>query len=145
MEQAFEWGNLTYVCYPYFWARGSKWDELATTESADPDFGRFLRAGSVRVVLGARPGFESAVMHWLQYGEPFLGDTLPLPGDPLYVSVATEIMDLTGAPDDGEAGECWETRIATPLVWLDPANALPVNEHSQLGLAPNAPAHPLGG
>jgi hypothetical protein len=142
LEQALEWGNLSYVPYPYYWARGSEWDDLTAIEGADPTFVNFLRAGSARVVVPARPGFELAVLHWLLYQEPFLGDPLPLPDDDLYVSIATEIRDLTRAPDDGEPGDCWEARLPTTLMWLDDEARLPANGARRLGKPPHAPKDP---
>lgn len=139
LEQAFEWGNLSYVCYPYYWARGDNWRDLADLEGADPNFVAFLRAGSARVVVPARPGFERAVLHWLVYQEPFLGDPLPLPDDPLYVSIATEIHDLTAGPPGGEPGESWETVLSTSLMWLDKKPDLPANDRPRLGKPPNEP------
>jgi hypothetical protein len=143
LEQAFDWGNLLYVCYPYFWARASKWDDLEKINSADPVLTEFLRAGSARVVVSARPGFEDAVNYWLLYGEPFLGGPLPIPGDPMYVAIANEIRDLTDKLGDGEPQESWESKMATPLLWLDPGPDLPKNAANQLGAAPNQPAHPI--
>jgi len=101
-----------------------------------------LRAGSARVVVPARPGFELAVLHWLLYQEPFLGDPLPLPDDDLYVSVATEIRDLTGPPGGGEPGDCWEARLPTTLMWLEDEAQLPQNETRRLGKPPHAPKDP---
>jgi hypothetical protein len=143
MEQALEWANITYVPYPYFWARGAEWDELTALRGADPEFVRFLRAGSVRVVVPARRAFERAVFHYLVYGEPFLGDPLPIPGDDLYISIATEIHDLTQPPGDGEPGASWEARLPTTLMWLDPDAELPHNEVRRLGLPPHEPTDPL--
>jgi hypothetical protein len=74
-EQAFEWQNMIYVCYPYYRARGNRWNELTSIEAADPTFAQFLRAGSVRVIVPARPGMELAVRNWLAYCEPFLDGT----------------------------------------------------------------------
>ncbi len=111
-------GNLTYVPYPYYWARASEWDELTEVRGADPEFVRFLRAGSVRVIVPARPLFERAVLNWLVYLVPFLGDPLPLPDDPLHVSVATEIKDLTSPIVGGEPGESWGILLPTSLLWL---------------------------
>lgn len=142
LEQALEWGNLTYVPYPYYWARGIEWDDLTQIEGADPTYVDFLRAGSARVVVPARPGFELAVLHWLLYQEPFLGDPLPLPDDDLYVSVATEIRDLTGPPGGGEPGDCWEARLPTTLMWLEDEAQLPQNETRRLGKPPHAPKDP---
>lgn len=142
LEQALEWGNLSYVCYPYYWARESEWDELVELEGADPHYVNFLRAGSARVIVPARPGFELAVLHWLIYQEPFLGEPLPLPDDDLYVSIATEIRDLTRPPEDGEAGDCWEACLPTTLMWLETEASLPQNEAHRLGKPPNTPKAP---
>ena len=144
LEQALEWGNLTYVCYPYYWAnnKDKEWDELVRIEGADPNFVSFLRSGFARVVVPARAGFQLAVLHWLIYQEPFLGDPLPLPDDNLYVSIATEIRDLTRPPADGDAGDSWETRLPTTLMWLDKEAALPHNTARRLGKPPNKPSDP---
>lgn len=143
LEQAFEWTNLTYVPYPYYWAREQEWAQLADLQGADPRFVDFLRAGSARVAVPARPGFEVAVLNWLIYLEPFLGEPLPLPDNELYLSIATEIRDLTQAPKDGEPGDCWEVRLPTTLMWLDePSDAPPSNAKRRLGKEPNAPVDP---
>lgn len=126
LEQVFEWENLTYVCYPYFWTAAGRWDELAGIESPDPEYARFLRAGSARVVVSARPGFASTVLHFLASGKPWHGKHAPVPGDPEYLSVAQEIQDQTSAPAGGEpVGDTWEVRLPTTLVWLDPNPVLP--------------------
>jgi hypothetical protein len=139
LEQAFEWGNMSYLLYPYFWAKRERWDELNKLESANPEFEQFLKAGSARVVLPVRPAMTDAVKHWLVYQQPFFGQPMPLPGDPLFVSLADEIHDLTQPPADGEAGNSWEVRMGTTLLWVDPSSALPHNEGSLLGRPPNTP------
>ncbi len=144
LEQAFEWGKMSYIFYPYFWARGTNWDLLADYSSNDPEFAKFLRSGSARLEVSVRPGFEEAVEYWLTYQLPFFGDKLPLPGDPMFVSVAQEIQDLSGYPDDGTPNErAWEQKIATPLIWLDPAPDLPNNPALRLGQPPYEPQYPL--
>lgn len=139
LEQAFEWANMTYVFYPYYWAGREHWDELANLAGVDPDFERFLKSGSARVVVPARPGMEAAVHHWLIYQEPFWGQPMPLPGQDMYVSVATEIRDLTRPLEGGTPGESWETRVGTTLLWLDDSGNLPKNTRAQLGAPPNQP------
>ena len=116
---------LTFVLYPYFWAKQERWDKLEGVTDPDSDMARFLRSGSARAVVSARPGFEDAVDHFLLSGVPWGGDHAPTPDDPLYLSVAQEIRNLTGAPDEAEPGESWEVRLPTTLVWLDPDPALP--------------------
>jgi hypothetical protein len=126
-EQVFEWENLTYVFYPYFWAAASRWDDLQPIATEDPEYARFLRAGSARVVVSARPGFSCAVAHYLCTGQPWGTDgTAPLPGDKDYISIADEIGAQTGAPDDGTpSGSSWEVRLPTTLLYLDADAALP--------------------
>jgi hypothetical protein len=139
LEQIFEWDKLTYVLYPYYWAPSSEWDELQPIEGADPEYARFLRAGSARVVVAARPGYACAVNHWLWFGRPWGGDTAPTPGQEGYVSIADEIRALNQAPDDGEPQESWEVRLPTTLIWLDPDPSLP---KYNLSLRLDEPANP---
>jgi len=143
LEQVFEWGNMAYVFYPYYWAGRKRWDELSTLEGVDPEFERFLKAGSCRVVVPARPGMEAAVHHWLLYQEPFLGRPMPLPGNSMFVSLAAEIRDLTQPPEGGIAGESWDSRTGTTLLWLDSSMILPKNSSVKLGAAPNEPKEPV--
>lgn len=46
LEQCLEWSNLSWVCYPYYWADRDRWAQLADLETVDPQLGQFLRAGS---------------------------------------------------------------------------------------------------
>ncbi|WP_406729149.1 hypothetical protein WJ438_37660 [Streptomyces sp. GD-15H] len=143
LEQAFEWTNLTYVLYPYYWADRDEWPELLELEAVDSELARFLRSGSARVVVPARPGMTNAVAHWLLYRQPWQGGLPPVPGDPGYLSVATEIRDLVQPPADGQPGESWEVRTPTTLRWLDRSTELPHNPAARLGQAPHEPAEPL--
>jgi hypothetical protein len=124
-EQAFEWGNMSYVLYPYFWTARDRWDDLQPIDGADPAYVRFLRSGSARIALPARPGFEWAVLYYEMYGVPWFGGAPPIPDEPLYVSVAQEIQEQLNGPDDGEPGELWEVKLPTTLVWIDPDPSMP--------------------
>lgn len=144
LEQAFEWANMTYILYPYYWADRKSWDAINAVTANDPVYESFLKAGSARVIVPARPGMEAAVHHWLLYQEPFLGRPMPIPGDPMYVSVATEIRDLTAPPEDGIPGDTWETQIGTTFLWLDDSGApLPANPLARLGAPPHEPKEVL--
>ncbi len=125
IEQAIEWENLTYVLYPYFWARQERWAEIADLTLADPEFARFLRSGSARVVVPARPKFEDQVRMYVDFGALWGGGPAPAVDEPDYLSVAAEIMAQQSPPDDGEKRRSWEVRLPTTLVWLDSDNALP--------------------
>jgi hypothetical protein len=117
-EQAFEWENLVYICYPYYWARQSEWVNLATGASADPEFDRFVNAGAARVVVPARPGFENLVNFFLYTGMIWGGSRPPAPDDPDYLSVAQEIQSLEiGATDGVATGPSWEIALPTTLLW----------------------------
>lgn len=139
MEQAFEWGNMQFVLYPYFWADSSRWQTLSELSHSNPDFERFLQSGSARVVVSARPAFKTAVLHWLVYRKPYLGKPLPLPGNDLFVSLAQEVRDLTLPPPDGVPGPSWEARVGTDLLWLEMPAQPPRNARTELGLEPNGP------
>lgn len=126
-EQAFEWENLTYLFYPYFWGRRSQWVPKLTTSDPDPLFMKFLQAGSARVVLPVRPGYNDTVMYFLEHGGTIWsgGDT-PRLDDPLYMSLADELRnqtdDLAGAKPEGDP---WEVVLPTTLVYLQEDATLP--------------------
>ncbi len=45
-EQAFDWENMSYLFYPYYWAAKCDWTSLIQSEfAADPIFQAFLQAG----------------------------------------------------------------------------------------------------
>jgi hypothetical protein len=144
LEQAFEWENLTYVLYPYFWADSHRWTELADMTGADPEFARFLRSGSARVVVPARPKFEDQVRTFVDLGILWGGGPAPTVDDPEYLSVAAEIMAQQTPPEDGIKGKSWEVRLPTTLVWLDSAPSLPKVNPTPLLDAPPPPAPALG-
>ncbi len=126
-EQAFEWENLTYVFYPYFWSRRETWLERMNYDDVDPTFSSFLAAGSARVVAPVRPGFELALDHFLQTGQIWNGGALPAIGQELYVPIIDELRASLGAPGTEVAqGEPWDVRIPTNLVKLRDDSSLPL-------------------
>ncbi len=126
-EQSFEWDQAQWVFYPYFWARKNTWVDRFLKQDIDPQFLEFLRAGSARVVVPVRPGFELAVTHFLETGKLWGGEGEPPQiNSPMYLSIIDEIRERTGAPK-GElpTGEPWETRVPTALVLVRPNSDLP--------------------
>lgn len=96
-EQMFEWTNMTYVFYPYFWSRKQQWPSLALLDDTDPLFGRFLQAGAARVQLPVRPGYESALLYFIESGGTIWeGGDPPHIEDPAYVSLVHEIRAAEG-------------------------------------------------
>lgn len=67
-EEAFDWANMAYRFYPYYWTRKEDWPTLVTLRDSDPLFASFLAAGSARLRIPVQPGFESAVCHYFESG-----------------------------------------------------------------------------
>jgi hypothetical protein len=135
IEQAFEWENLTYVLYPYFWAEPERWAELQPMAGTDTDFVQFLRAGSARIVVPARLGYENHVQFFLSTGIIWSGGPVPAIDDETYLSIADEIRAMQRRPSDGTpAGAPWEVRIPTTLVWLENEAPLPTNAAATISL-----------
>jgi hypothetical protein len=64
-EKAFEWTQMTYWLYPYFWGRREQWGERLGLQDPDPLHQQFLRAGSARVLVPVTPGYEERVLYYL--------------------------------------------------------------------------------
>lgn len=125
-EQAFEWEHITYFYYPYFWGWKSAWHKHMLLDDVDPQFSDFLRAGAARVVFPVRPGFEAAVIHYLETGEIWNGGPPPDISSSLYVPIVKEIQEATGAPgSEVPVGDPWLVHLPTTLVRLRPNNDLP--------------------
>jgi hypothetical protein len=78
LHHAVEWENMLYFLYPYFWSHASRWEFKKYLDHPDAMHRAFLKAGSARVVLTIRPGFERDFVTLLENGadEP-LPDTHP--------------------------------------------------------------------
>jgi hypothetical protein len=97
LEQAFEWSQMTYSLYPYYWSDRDKWKaDSVLVDDADPQFGAFLASGAARVAVPVRPGFEGAVALYQATGLIWSGGEPPTPADATYVSVAQENMESLG-------------------------------------------------
>ncbi|KAL8788558.1 MAG: hypothetical protein Q9213_001631 [Squamulea squamosa] len=126
-EQAFEWEQMAYITYPYYWGRKSQWAQRIAFEDTDPIFNDFLRAGYARVIVPARPGFESAIDHFSKYGTIWNNGPLPSIYDPTFLSVADELAERLRMPSTAETaqGDSWEVRVPTTLVKLRAGATLP--------------------
>lgn len=98
-ENAFEWKNMTYIFYPYFWGKKEDWVTISQISDDDPLYTRFLQAGAARVQVPVRPGFEISLGHYLQgtmwHGEGTIANTENSIPDP-YVSVLDELKEQLG-------------------------------------------------
>ncbi|KAA3617299.1 MAG: hypothetical protein D8M58_03055 [Calditrichaeota bacterium] len=136
-ENAFEWENILYVFYPYFWGRHAKWINAIHLTDPDLDFAAFLKAGAARVQIPVRPGFEKAIAFYCQTlqllgtGIIWDGNDVPLIGDDLYVPIIKEISENLGKLDDGvyypdpDTPNPWEVTIPTSLVVLQDLKEIP--------------------
>jgi len=131
-EQAFEWNNMVYRFYPYFWGRKENWDERYPLTDPDPMFVDFLRAGAARVVVPVHPGYAETFLYYLHTGEIWSGGEPPTIDDPLYVSIIEELRSDASVNDSGDGlPQCsttdptvpcivdeWEVKVPTDLVYL---------------------------
>src|SRR5690554_2083690 len=130
LEHAFEWSQLQYVLYPYFWARPDDdqkgWINRILSNENDFSFNDFLQAGYARVVVPVREGFDAAVSYFIEKGQVFNDLGEPELDDPLYISIVEEIKERTGAgKDEIPVGDAWETRLPTSAVIVRRTDTLP--------------------
>jgi hypothetical protein len=126
-EQAFEWENINYVFYPYYWGRKSRWLERLLFAHPSPEVTELIQAGAARVVVAVRPGFEGAVRHFMDTGEVLAVRDAPGIGDEGYFDIADEIRVRTDpeAGDGEPVGEPWIVKVPTTLVHLRRERDLP--------------------
>jgi len=105
-EQAFEWKQMMYLFYPYFWGEKCGWADTIETDSGDALFDKFLSAGAARVSISVRPGFELQMLHYENTGEIWMGNGEPDYDDsvPHYVAMHEEFRNQTGDYSEGRDG-----------------------------------------
>jgi len=121
LEQAFEWQQLAYIFYPYFWAQQPDWIAMMSrSDDADPNMTAFLQAGSAKVVLAVTPAYEEAVLHFLATREPWEGGPAPVIGDPLFIPLHEELRKRQDDFGNADAeGEPWTFTLPTSLIYLE--------------------------
>ncbi|MCX5209372.1 hypothetical protein OG689_08765 [Kitasatospora sp. NBC_00240] len=85
INQAIEWENVVTFLYSYFWDVPPSWRFVRELRHPDANRQAFLRAGSARIVLTVRKGWEERWMRFAEGGSP--GAEIP----PAYLSIAQEI------------------------------------------------------
>lgn len=136
-EQAFEWHNMTWLLYPYFWANQSRQHMKLLSEDPDPKMRDFLGAGAARVVVPVPEVYEDAVLNFFETNEIWNGGEPPMIDDPEFVSIAEELKqgrtdsfnspiyyEGAGTPPPFIIDE-WEVKLPTSLVKLQPDDILP--------------------
>jgi hypothetical protein len=125
---------MSYRFFPYFWGRRSTWLDRLAIGDGDPQFAEFLKAGSARVLVAVRPGFENAALHYLESGDIWDGAGPPAVTTEKYAALAAEIAELSDRDSEEEpVGEPWEMRIPTSLVHLRDEPGLPAWERDSAG------------
>jgi hypothetical protein len=125
-EQAFEWEQMIYLFYPYFWGTKFFWLFKMRLDEVDPLFKDFLKAGEARVTVPVRPGFEKAVAHYLETGEIWDGKASLDVTSETYLPIMKEIQERDSVPGSETAyGDPWEVRLPTSLVTLRSDGKLP--------------------
>lgn len=165
-EQAFDWENMTYIFYPYFWGRKTNWLTMKNLEqTSDPLFTKFLQAGYARVMVPARIDFENYLLMFnllSNFASAFgcswnfapsifgaLGisnEFIPGINDPVYMSVTQEL--IAAASLDEETGTIvghYVQKVPTNLVYVVPlrdAAGNPIVSGSPLPGLPDNSADP---
>jgi len=127
-EHAFWWEIMSYAFYPYFYADRTTWTAKLTMEATkDALFGSFLSAGMGRVMLPIRPGFEEAVMYYMQTGEVWFGGGFVVDSEnDLYLSIADEASRRREVDEIVE--DTWQTLLPTNHTILQSAAAAMIGE-----------------
>lgn len=87
IHQAIEWENMLYFLYPYFWSHQTRWELKKYLDHPDSMHKVFLKAGSARVVLTIRPGFEEDFLSIIETGEIGV-----LPNNHPYLKISDEMQ-----------------------------------------------------
>lgn len=95
-EQAFEWDQITYTFYPYYWARKKLWTTLQQIQDTDPIYAQFLQAGAARILAPVRPGYEKSILYYLETNKIWNGGSQPSVSSKLYVSIVQTIKEKYG-------------------------------------------------
>jgi len=128
-EKAFEWENLQYLLYSYFWGRKSGWRNHMALRSADPKFAAFLKAGAALLTIPARLGFSMEVIHFLETGKTWKEGPVSELAGYKYYSVAQEILAAKAHPGvEVAVGDPWYTVTPTDLVRLRAESERPLPE-----------------
>jgi hypothetical protein len=137
LEQAFEWEQMMWHLYPYFWGHTPKWglvqkkganrlSSMVLPGHDDPEFAQFMNSGYARVVVPVRVGFTDALHHFLSTGELWAGGALPIAGDASYLPIAVEIAESLQRPEaETPYGAAWTYEIPTTLIRIRKDDRLP--------------------
>jgi hypothetical protein len=112
VHEAFEWENMTYFLYPYFWQPISHALDIDHPDMLRRDF---LRSGWARVLVPVRPGHESSVVSYAYAGS--IDGVAPAE----MRSVAQQVVDESQARYPFEASPEGGTQVRSEVVgsWFE--------------------------
>lgn len=117
-EYAFEWEQMTYRFFPYYWASQEDWNAGRFTQQGDRLFTAFLNAGFASVILPVRKGFEDAVAVYLRTGVVL--DLPVVPYDDELAGMNCEVAQINAECEEAvPEGEPWTYRVPTSMMVLD--------------------------
>ncbi len=117
-HSAFEWDNMTYELFPYFWGNRSRWDQMQSASHEDPKFEAFLRSGFARVLVPVRPGQETNVINAITIGlsAVFDGARETVIDDPDFLELLADVDVVLDPPV--QEGDVWDVVVPTSLIKL---------------------------
>jgi hypothetical protein len=117
LEEAFDWGIMSYKFYPFYWGKSDNWASMYKIESDDPLFANFMQAGMGRVIVPVRPGFEAAVMFYMTTGKVWNGTDKILLDLDLHKTVAFEMENQSYKIE-----KTWKTKVPSSLTMIQKGN-----------------------
>ena len=136
-EDSFEWHNMTYNLYPYFWGDYENWPESFAQTDPDPKFNDFLKASKASVLVPVSNSHVRAVIYYLATGVIWSGLDAPMLNHSLFMSIYRQINEETTYVNDRQqsaaalAGRQWTYRLPTRLLYLQKSMELPKEERQQ--------------
>lgn len=139
LEQAVNWNLMSYIFYPYFYAKEDSWAlKISLEATRDRLFSAFLSSGMGRVMVPIRPGFEAAFSYFLETGQPWFGDGFVMDSeDDLYLSLADE---MSTGNEEVVIEDSWQTKLPTNHTIIQDAAAAMIAE----GLPCEIDGHQIG-
>jgi hypothetical protein len=118
-ENCFEWDQMVYTCYPYFWSRESQWAAQSLDTDPDEAYSNFLSSGEAQVIVPVRPGYEKSLRLYLRSGSVLESLDLPIYDIEEYY----DAEDAYHRPDDDRVlVDEWQIRYPTELVYVQDAD-----------------------
>jgi hypothetical protein len=129
-EESFEWSQMTYNFFPYYWTGRSQWHAFRAMSSPDPTFESFLTSGQAGVTVSVKPGCERAVLMFLRMGRVWTGGYLGLFDNLDMLTVYDDVEEGVQFDPPLQIGDPWTVRVPTSLIKLQEDSVLPNFETS---------------